>query len=135
MRRVILMDVKIRLASLKDLNRIIEIYNQAVKTKSSTADINPIKVKDRINWFKEHKQEKHPIYVAETEGKVVGWISLSQYRKKREALKYSAEISYYIDNDYQKKGIGTKLVDYIIKQSVILGIKNLVAIIGCKFYF
>ncbi len=123
------MNINIRPAIKKDLKLIVEIYNQAVITKSSTADINPIKVKDRIKWFKDHNPKKHPIYVAEEEKKIVGWVSLSQYRKKREALRYSAEISYYIHHDYQGQGIGTKLVDFSIKQSKKLGIKNLIAII------
>lgn len=124
-----MLDISIQIAAENNLPEIVEIYNQAIETKESTADITPITVQDRISWFKEHEPRQYPIYVALAGKKVAGWISLSPYRKGREALKYTAEVSYYIHNDFKRKGIGSRLLEYMIRKAPSLGIKHLFAII------
>ncbi len=84
----------IRLAHIDDLPAIVEIYNQAIQTKQSTGDTQPLRVEDRVAWFHEHHPEKYPIFVAEEAGVVVGWCSLSAYRQGRAAFRHTAEISY-----------------------------------------
>ena len=100
--------MKIRFAENKDLKSIIDIYNQAVNSRKATADLTEISIADRKGWFAEHNKEEYPIYVLETKNKIVGWGSLSPYRKGREGLKATAEISYYID--YEHHG----LVPYLL---------------------
>jgi len=121
--------MKIRLAKINDLKSIVEIYNQAVLTKKSTADLTQVKITDRIDWFYEHSPGKYPIYIAEVDEIVTGWISLSPYRKGREALRHTAEVSYFIDNRYQRQGIGTSLIDFIIMECKKIDIKNIFAIV------
>jgi phosphinothricin acetyltransferase len=121
--------LKIRNAVITDLESIVEIYNHAVKTNISTADIKPVGVSSRLKWFQEHKQDKYPIFVYEEDNKVIGWISLSPYRPGREALRYTAEVSYYIHEDFQRKGIGSKLLEYVIQECSKYEIKTLFAII------
>ena len=70
----------IRFAIINDLERIVDIYNQAVPHKNATADLELIKRGQRISWFKEHNPESYPIFVKEIDGTVVGWCSLSPYR-------------------------------------------------------
>ena len=119
----------IRIANIADLERITEIYNQAVSSKFETADTVEFKTEDRIDWFNSHPQDTHPIFVYESNGTVVGWISISPYRIGRKALGYTAEISYYIHANYKRKGIGSKLIEYVLNQSKSLNFKTLFAII------
>ncbi len=119
----------IRNARLEDLEDILFIYNQAVKTKTATADTEPQTINERLNWFDEHTPEHYPIYVAETDGDIIGWISISPYRCGRKALSITAEISYYVHFDYLGMRIGSALVQHAIQQSPKLGIENLFAII------
>lgn len=121
--------MKIRLANRKDLIQINEIYNQSIPSKSSTADLDPITIEERQKWFKQHNNYKYPVFVAELGDKISGWISLSPYRPGRMALQYTAEVSYYIHQDYQSKGIGIKLLDFVINNSYKYQIKNLIAIL------
>ncbi len=123
------MRVNLRIAKANDLPAIVEIYNQAVATKQATAELTPVSVKGRKDWFAEHTAEQYPIFVAETGGAVVGWCSLSQYRPGRLALRYTAEISYYIHVEYRRMGIGSQLVSHVIEQSKTREIKTLVAIL------
>ena len=119
----------IRLAQIDDLPAIVEIYNQAIPSKKSTGDTQPLRVEDRRIWFEEHRPEKHPVFVAEMEGQVVGWCSLSAYRPGRAAFRFTAEISYYIALDYHRRGIATALVEHALEACPTLQIKHLFAII------
>ncbi|HET9057446.1 MAG TPA: GNAT family N-acetyltransferase [Chitinophagaceae bacterium] len=118
-----------RLAEQKDLPAIVEIYNQAIKTKISTAETILVSVSDKQYWFEEHANKKCPLLVAEKNKEIVGWISLSPYRKGRQALEQTAEISYYVHNRYHRKGTGSLLMQTMIDRAKQLGYENLIAII------
>jgi phosphinothricin acetyltransferase len=119
----------IRPAQINDLPAIVEIYNQSIPSKSSTGDTQPVRVEDRLTWFQEHKPGAHPIFIAEVEGQVAGWCSVSAYRPGRQALRFTAEISYYIAPAYQSQGIATALIHYMLAACPALQIKNLFAIV------
>ena len=104
----------IRIANITDLERITEIYNQAVSSKFETADTDVFESKDRMDWFYGHPQNSYPIYVYELNGTVVGWISISPYRSGRKALRHTAEISYYVHSGFKRQGIGSKLVEFVL---------------------
>jgi len=123
------MELNIRLAQAIDLAAIVEIYNQAVALKKATADLTPVSVESRRDWFAAHTEAQHPVFVAEKDGVLVGWCSLSPYRPGRMALRYTVEISYYIHQDFRGIGIGSQLVAHAIKESRTREIKTLVAIL------
>ena len=122
-------DIEFRIAEYDDLPAIVKIYNQAVPTYRSTARTEPVTVEERKNWFQEHDPQHHPIFIAELDGNVIGWCSLSEYRSGRPALRYTAELSYYVDTQYQGLGIGSELVSRALKISPSLEIRNLVAVL------
>ncbi len=121
--------MEIRIAELDDLPAIVEIYNQAVPTFRSTARTSPVTVDERRNWFQEHNPQEHPIFVAELDGRVIGWCSLSVYRPGRPALRFTAELSYYVDTTHQRQGVGSELVARALEVGPTLGIKNIVAVL------
>lgn len=118
----------IRFAEITDLPRIVEIYNQGVAAGNANADIDLISVNDRIAWFNDHHQESFPIYVLESANEIVGWGSLSPYRKGRGGLRRTAEISYYIDYDYHYQGFGKMIIAHMLEDCIRLGIENVFAI-------
>lgn len=121
--------LQIRLAELEDLPSIVEIYNQAVPTHQSTANTTPYKAEGRKAWFMEHEPGKRPIFVAVMDSRVVGWCSLSWYRPGRAALRFTAEISSYVDTSRQGQGVGSALVQHALQACPTLGIKNVVAVV------
>jgi L-amino acid N-acyltransferase YncA len=123
------MESIIRVAKSEDLPAIVEIYNQAVPTYRSTANTTPVTVEARKKWFQEHEPDRHPIFVAELDGGVIGWCSLSTYRPGRAALRFTAEISYYVDTDHQGQGVGQALIRHAVDASPSLGIKNIIAVL------
>jgi L-amino acid N-acyltransferase YncA len=119
----------IRLARQDDLPEIVDIYNQAIRTKQSTGDLQPVKVEDRVAWFQEHPAGKYPIYVAEVEDQVAGWCSLSAYRQGRAAFRHTAEISYYISFSFHRRGLATALIEHALSACLMLQIRHLFAIV------
>lgn len=121
--------IKIRIAHLNDLETIVKIYNQAISAGQKTADIKPVAINDRKDWFLSHTPDEHPIFVAELNGLVIGWLSFSSYRSGRGALRYTQEVSYYIDFNYHGQGTASKLMQHAVGLCPQLGIKTLFAIL------
>jgi len=121
--------VNIRIAEITDLPAIVAIYNQAVPSHRSTANTALVTVENRKTWFLEHDPLQYPIFVAEVNGQVVGWCSLSVYRPSRMALRFTAEISFYIENAFQRQGIGSALIRFALEACPSLSIKNVIAVL------
>jgi phosphinothricin acetyltransferase len=106
---------RIRPAEERDAVAITDIYNQAVVAGFQTADITPVSVSSRIDWLRVHVEANLPVLVALSGDKVIGWISLSSYRPGREALRFTVEVSYYVDKDFQRRGVASLLLQEILK--------------------
>lgn len=101
----------IRPARLSDLPAITKIYNEAIRNTTATFDTKPKTGEEQLAWFNTH-DDRHPIFVAERDGSVVGWACLSQW-SDRCAYSGTAEISLYIRDGFREKGIGRKLMESI----------------------
>lgn len=121
--------MSIKLAEYKDLEALVEIYNQAINSHRCTADMDTFSLEERASWFKEHQSLAYPLYVYELDEKIIGYFYFSAYRPGRRAMKSTAEISYYIHNAYKRQGIGTKMMDFAIEKSKELNFKSLIAIL------
>ena len=119
----------IRIALKSDWQTLIDIYNQAVIEKGKTADTEPQTVEGRLGWLEQHLNQKYPILIAEINSQIVGWCSISPHRPGRKALERTAEISYYIDREFRKKGIAIALIKSTIEKAKEREIKNLFAIL------
>ncbi len=122
----------IRLAQEADLPAVDDIYNQAIARRFCTADLKPIEMKRRHDWWQAHDPQRYPIYVylidtGQGEEQIAGWVSLSAYRTGREALQDVAEISYYVDDDHQGQGLGSQLVEFAIQAARQMGKRVLFA--------
>jgi len=122
-------DLLIRFADSTDLLSIVEIYNQAIRSKRATADLDEYSLTNRVEWFESFDREKYPLYIIEYKGDVVGYCSLSPYRKGRRAMSTVAEVSYYLDYSYHGKNIGSSLLQYVISDCKRIGINTLLAIL------
>lgn len=121
--------IKTRIAKPHDAAVVADIYNQAIAAGLKTADITTVSIENRVEWLKEHDDKRYPVVVAEVNGEIIGYGSISPYRKGREALNNTAEISYYVHNSFMRRGVGSKIMEEIINFSANVGIKNLFAIV------
>ena len=115
----------IRIANEDDLPPIVEIYNQAVDQGGATADLTHVTVESRQQWLRDHDPDTLPIWVADADGPIAGWCSLSAYRPGRLALRHTAEISYYVHLDHRRQGVARQLIQHAILQCPRLDIRNL----------
>lgn len=106
----------IRKAKGTDLETLLEIYNYEVEHGVATFDLQPKTLSEWWNWYNAHNIENHPLLVAEQDGKVIGYASLSSYREK-EAYKSTVELSIYIDVNHRKEGVATALMEAILAEA------------------
>ena len=66
--------------------------------------------------------------IAKQKGKILAWGSLSDYHP-REGYRITAEISVYVAPEARGKGLGGRLVNFILESTPKFGIKNVVALI------
>jgi L-amino acid N-acyltransferase len=117
--------IYIRKAQREDIPKITEIYNEAIMTTTATFDTQPKTIEEQNTWFEDHGT-KNPIMIAELDGQVVGWGSLSKW-SDRCAYTNTAEISLYIKEEHRRKGIGKKLMKRILEEGGRQGLHVVIA--------
>lgn len=117
-----------RLARFDDLPAIVAIYNSTIPSREVTADTEPISVESRHAWFVEHVPERRPLWVAERDGKILGWLSYSNFYG-RPAYSGTAELSIYIHEDVRGKGLGRYFLTESIAFAPKIGVHTLLGFI------
>src|SRR5688572_18208476 len=104
--------MRIELAELEDLPRIVELSNRAAAETTANFALAPEPVEEWIaTWRK--TREFHPWLVARTGGNVVGFARSGPHRP-RGAYAWIAEMSVYIDPAHHGRGIGGALYGVLI---------------------
>jgi len=119
------MTITIRRAEPEDVPAITVIYNEAILTTDASFDIEPKTLEQQNAWFIRH-DSRHPVMVAEQDGIVTGWASLSDW-SDRCAYANTAEISLYIREEHRGKGTGRRLMEAIIPEGEKVGLHAVVA--------
>jgi L-amino acid N-acyltransferase YncA len=115
----------IRQATPADLGQITEIYNNAIQKTTATFDTELKTLEEQEKWFANH-DGSHPILIAEQDGLVTGWASLSQW-SDRCAYNATAEISLYVKEEYRGKGVGEQLMKAVIQEGKTAGLHTVIA--------
>jgi len=100
--------LQVRAAEERDANDIARIYMQAIQDHLATFEHFLGTSEERTRWVMEHTG-KYPLLVAELNGRVLGWTSLSPYQV-RPRIEGIAELLIYIDRDYRRHGVGRELM-------------------------
>ncbi|MBN2162529.1 MAG: N-acetyltransferase [Pontiellaceae bacterium] len=117
-----------RHAAEQDLAAIVEIYNASIPSRLATADMNPISVDSRREWFHKHAPERYPLLIHEIDGKVAAWTGLHPYYE-RPAYLYTAEISIYVAPEFQGQRLGPLLINETLEAAMATGLKTIIALI------
>jgi len=121
------MDSIIRHATEQDLPAIVDIYNSTVASRKVTADMQPVTIESRRNWFNRH-HDKRPLFVMVQGGKVIGWLSFEDFYG-RPAYEGTAVISIYMHEDSRGAGYGDCFLRHAINTSLQIGLNRLLAFI------
>jgi len=117
--------ITIRRATRKDLPAITGIYNEAILKTVATFDTQPKTPEEQEPWFEQHGHD-HSLLVAKLDGVVVGWASLSEW-SDRCAYSNTVELSLYVREEHQGKGIGRRLMEAIIREGKKAGTHTIIA--------
>jgi phosphinothricin acetyltransferase len=117
--------VSIRPASRRDAEAIRAIYNREVTASTVTFDMVPRTLDEQVQWIDEHSGG-HPAVVAEADGTVVGFGSLSPYRP-RPAYATTVENSVYVDPEHQGRGVGRAILTELVRLAGDHGFHSVVA--------
>jgi phosphinothricin acetyltransferase len=120
--------VSLRDAEHADLPTIVDIFNASVASRSANAELQPVKVSDREAWFAAHSPDKYPLWVAENDQQIVGWIGLLPFLP-RPAYHITAELSIYLAPAMQGRGLGTWMLGELLAACPRLGIANVVSLV------
>lgn len=118
-------ELRIRRALASDVEDVRRIHNEAIAEGPFAAEDEPKTREDREAWFAAHG-DRHPVWVAERAGAVVGWACVtpwSTYASHRGAV----EISVYVARAARGGGLGRRLVAHVVEATRALGYRSLIA--------
>jgi len=118
-------DCTIRPALDSDAGSINDIYNHYVRTSTATFDTTEKTLEERHAWLAEHGDD-YPVVVAERDGVVIGWGSLSRWGT-RCAYRHTVEISAYVAPDAVGCGLGSEISTSLIAAARRIGHHALVS--------
>ncbi|MBQ2101511.1 MAG: GNAT family N-acetyltransferase [Lachnospiraceae bacterium] len=121
-------EVIVRPASLKDAERLLEIYAYYVEHTAITFEY----VTPSLEEFQGRMRtlmEKYPYLVAEQDGKILGYAYAGPFHP-RAAYHWCSELTIYLDKDLRKAGLGRLLYESLEEILKRMGILNLYACIG-----
>ena len=122
-------DFVIRPATEADLPAITEIYAEAVAVGTASFEVVPPDEAVMTARFTRLAAEGFPYVVAERAGTVLGYGYVGPYRD-RPAYRHTVEDSIYLAVDARSQGIGGALLRRLIDEAVVLGFRQMVAVIG-----
>jgi phosphinothricin acetyltransferase len=97
-----------RPATREDLPGMMAILNREIETGVNCFRTRPMREADREKWWRARENGRYPAWVASCENRICGWSSLSRW-SAYEAYEATVEISIWIDQEVQRRGIGSKL--------------------------
>jgi L-amino acid N-acyltransferase len=118
-------EVVIRAAERRDAEGIRTIYNHYVSGSTALFDLVPRTLDEQVQWIDEHAGG-HPAVVAELDGRIVGFGSLSTFRP-RPAYNTTVEDSVYLLDGHQGRGIGRRLLDELLRLASAHGFHSVIA--------
>ena len=119
----------IRDADASDIGAITAIYRPAVATGLASWEYEPPDEGEMRRRFEAIKTGGYPYFVAEADGRVIGYAYASAYRP-RPGYRFTCENSVYVAADVQRSGAGRALLAALIEACTRQGFRQMVAVIG-----
>jgi len=120
------MAIDIKAATAKDLEGILDIYNDAILNTTAVYNYKPHTLEMRKQWFDEKQEKGLPILVAVENDAVIGFATYGPYRPWA-AYKYTVESSVYISPHHKGKGIAKLLYAALIAKAEEQDVHTIVA--------
>jgi phosphinothricin acetyltransferase len=98
--------VRIRPAQREDAAGIAEIYNQGIEGRGATFRTEPQAPERIVGWL----AQRGPLLVAEEDGALIGWASVSEYGD-RDIYGPVGEFGIYVAREARGHGVGRALLE------------------------
>ena len=105
----------IRPATPADAQALVNIYNHYINDTVITFEETPLTAADFAARIQKVLDGGYPYFVAEEDGRIVGYSYASQFRA-RVSYRYTVESTVYLDHTITGKGYGTQLYSALIEQ-------------------
>ena len=116
--------ITIRPATAGDAVAIASIYNQGIEDRVATLETELRTAHERREWLAA-RGERHPVFVAERDGRVIAWGSLNRFNP-RAAYDHVADLSIYVDRAARGRGVGRVLLARVIDEARRIGYHKMV---------
>jgi phosphinothricin acetyltransferase len=116
---------RVRPATARDAEAICRIYNQGIEDRIATLETELRTPEERRQWLAS-RGPRHPVIVAEPAETAhaagserdgpdpVGWGSLNVFNA-REAYRFVADLSVYVERGHRGKGVGSALLTRLVE--------------------
>lgn len=116
----------IRSATENDIPGILEIYNHVIVHTTSVYSEHPHTLEMRLAWYRDRIGSGFPVFVADEEGKVIGFSSFGHFRVWP-CYRYTVENSVYVHPDHRGKGVSKLLMQPLIDRAREMGMHAMIA--------
>jgi phosphinothricin acetyltransferase len=122
------MQIDFKYATLSDLPKIVSTYNSTIASRLVTADLEPVSVENKLDWFNAHTQNKRPLWLVYVNNNYSGWMSFNSFYG-RPAYDGTVEVSIYLEENARGKGLGKACLNKAIEIAPALNIHSLLGFI------
>lgn len=116
--------IVVRPARSDDAPVICDIYNQGIEDRIATLETRLRTSEEQRAWLAS-RDPRHPVLVAERDGRIVGWGSLNVFNP-RAAYDHVADFSIYVARTARGSGVGRRLLDALIAAARDIGFHKMV---------
>lgn len=112
--------LSIRDATEEDLDGLLAIYNDVIRTSTAIFREQPATLEDRRDWWRQRVEQGYPVLVAADESGVLGFASFGDFRSWP-GYRFTVEHTVHVRADARGRGIGRALMAPLIAHAAALG--------------
>jgi phosphinothricin acetyltransferase len=115
----------VRKATAEDCAAIAEIYNQAIRSRRSTMDTEPVTAGHYLDLM-HGLTLREALVVAVSAGRVCGWGIVKRY-SDRPGYRVACETSVYVHEAHRGRGVGAAIQKDLLGRAADFGYRHIVA--------
>ncbi|CAF3463169.1 unnamed protein product [Rotaria sp. Silwood1] len=112
-----------------DIAAITAIYSYYVLNSTCTFEITPPTIDQMASRRDDVLKNNMPYLVAEEADSIIGYAYCTWF-KPRAAYRFSMESTIYLDKDMCGKGYGRLLLNALLHEAKLVGVRKMIAVIG-----
>lgn len=123
--------MRIRDVDADDAAAISALYNATVSTTTVAWTEEQESLATRQEWMHKQLAAGHPVLVAETDHRVIGFASYGEFRNatKWPGYRFTVEHTIHIDASHQGAGVGGALLEALVERATAAGLHVMIGAI------